>query len=113
MTYEERLFQISMAEFVLRQAEMQAMFSRMVVGRFQSDEAARRLRAQLERLPDSTEKASIFDQLSTLEASIDSTAETKALIAVLARQESDHEKMQACLASLRASLPPPPGKELP
>ena len=108
MDYYERRFQIWLAEFVLQQAAMQSMFSRMVLVRFQNLEAARRLRAQLDRSPDSAEKTSIFEQLSALEASIDSTAETQALTALLARQESDHEKIEAALAALRASLPPPP-----
>jgi hypothetical protein len=108
MLHEERLFQISLAEFALKQAEMQAMFSKMVLLRFQNLEDTRKMRAQLERLPDSDEKAAIAAQLSVLESSVDVSADTKILTGLLARQESDHEKMEALLKTLRASLPPPP-----
>jgi hypothetical protein len=108
MNHNDRLFHIAMVEFVLKQAEMQSAFTKLVVVRLQNLENRLRMRARLEQLQDSEEKSAIADDLSTLERSTDSSAETMVLKDFLARQESEHEKMGAVLKTLRASLPPPP-----
>lgn len=108
MNHEDGIFHITMGEFILQQAAIQAAFMKMAMVRFQQLEDTRRMRARLEQSPDSEEKSDIAAKLSALESSIDFFAETKRMINMLWRVESDQEKMGAVLKALRASLPPPP-----
>ncbi len=106
MEDQERRFLIALAEMVLRQDVMLTAISKMFFLRFQTLEDSRRMRAQLEMLPDSPEKFEKLEKLSALERSVDYSAETRVLTDLLSRQESFHEKLEASLNALKASLPP-------
>ena len=107
MNHEDGIFHITMGEFVLQQAAMQAAFMKMAMVRLQQLEDTRRLRARLEQSPESEEKSDIAAKLSALESSVDVSAETKRLVNLLWRAESDQEKMGAVFKDYRASLAGP------
>lgn len=113
MTPDEKCFQISIAEFVLQQAALQTAFMKMALRRLQQIEELHSLRAKLEQLPDSEERAAMASRLSDLESSFDCSSATRRLENLLARLESEQEKIGAAVRDFRASLPPVSDRELP
>jgi uncharacterized protein Yka (UPF0111/DUF47 family) len=105
MTQDDLKIYLSLAQFSLDTAELQSALAKMVLVRFQNLEDTRRMRAQLEQMPESEEKHAIVERLSAVEKSVDDSAETRLLKNFLSRAETGHEHMQAYLSTLRASLP--------
>ena len=84
MSQEDAKIFVSLSDFVLQQDLLLTALAKLMMVRFQNLEDTRRMRAQLEQMPDSDNKQAIAESLSALEQQVDSSAETRALQNLLA-----------------------------
>jgi hypothetical protein len=95
-----------LSEFVLKQAENQTDLTKMFLAAMDSSDKTVSLLAVLMRLPESDEKKQIVSQLAESMKIFDS--ESKRIRSVgrasLARDETSQERLEAALATLKASL---------
>jgi hypothetical protein len=91
-------------DFFVKQHALHVKFAQAAQERFENVEAALRLCAGLLEMPDVPQKKPLVEQfLHLIERTRDSEL-SREIFDALARTESDHEKIEAMLKSLRDSL---------
>ena len=97
---------LAVLQFVLNVSESQTAFAKVFSQRVDNLENIQRLRASIDGLEDEDAARSLRDQLDAVEREY--AQKVQALSDLLknwsARAESDHEKIEAFLATLRAGL---------
>jgi hypothetical protein len=111
MDQEELDLFVQMTEIDLRQSEQHIALAKMLVSLCKQSQEQHRVFLLLHRLPDCQDKRDIIAQLVANDAQSPVRAALQLLQDVLARAESDHEKLEAFQATLRASSSPPPPAE--
>ena len=113
MTREDAQFYTSLAEFILKQAEMQAVTTKLFLQRLDNLESRFDLHRNLTALADGDEKREIAALLDSIEKEAATQRELlrAPIFSAIARMESDHEKIEAVIATLKSSLDKPPGQE--
>jgi len=107
MTQDDLRTYVSLMEFVLQQAEQQALLAKLLLAEIENRQRSQQVRDQLAELPACAEADELKQRIADADraTALLIAPMCDAMTAKLSYYESVHERMEAVLAALKKSLP--------